>query len=132
MKEAFKHAVRLKLEGSGHLEPIFSHVFDIPERVQDYDEHFFVVYNHRKEQFEIHSLDYPKGNTHSCTVGKQLDSRALEHIYNNDIRVHGREIFKRIEESEERARAAAEREQKNWFHSIAQEMQPYFAKHAWH
>jgi hypothetical protein len=132
MKSNFKHEVMLRTEKRPYLYPIFSHVYDIPRRVNDYDTSFFVVFNKSNQRYEIHSLDYPGDNTHSLTVPyDELDIRTLQHIYENDIRVHGAEIFKRLEWQEEKARIRKEREAKNFTRDFAKEFQSEFAKDAW-
>jgi hypothetical protein len=132
MKSNFKHEVMLRTEKRPYLYPIFSHVYDIPRRVNDYDPSFFVVFNKSNQRYEIHSLDYPGDNTHSLTVPyDELDIRTLEHIYSNDIRVHGAEIFRRLEWQEEKARIRKEKEAKDFNREFAKEFQSEFAKDAW-
>jgi hypothetical protein len=122
----------LRTEKRTSLYPIFSHVYDIPRRVYDYDPSFFVVFNKHNQKYEVHSLDYPGNDTISCTIPyPELDVRTLEYIYNNDIRVHGKEIFHRVERAEAKARIRAERERKNFDVDFAKEHQSAFAKDAW-
>lgn len=132
MKANYRHQVHLIIEKRPYLYPIFEHVLDIPRRVFHYDDSFFVVFNKQNQRYEIHSLDYPEGNTISCTIPfNELDERTMEHIWYNDIRVHGKEIFRRLEQSEERARIRAEREQKQLARDFAIEHRSEFAKDAW-
>jgi hypothetical protein len=49
----------------------------------------------------------------------------------NDLRVHGEEIFKRIDRAEEKARIREERDRKNFDTAFAKEFQSAFAKDAW-
>jgi hypothetical protein len=128
----YEHEVRVRTEKRPYLFPIFSHIYDIPRRVRDYDPSFFVVFNKNNQKYEVHSLDYPGDNTLSLTVPyEELDIRTLHHIYKNDIRVHGDEIFKRLELQEEKARIRKERETKNFTRDFAIEHQNAFAKDAW-
>lgn len=132
MKEKFQQEVLQRTERRPYLIPIFSHVHDIPRRVHQYDESFFVVFNKHNQKYEIHSLDYQGDNTISCTIPyDELDSRTLDHLWENDIRVHGTEIFKRIEIAEEKARIRKERDRKNFDMDFAKEHQSAFAKDAW-
>jgi hypothetical protein len=129
---AFEQKINEKIGHLPHLVPIISHVFDMPRRIKEYDSSFFVVFNKNRQKYEVHSLDYPMDDTLSCTVPyDELDERALHHIYDNDIRVHGDEIFRRIERSERLAEQRQERERKNWIQSLAKETQSMFAKDAW-
>lgn len=132
MKANFEHAVRVKIERRPYLIPMFTHPLDIPKRLNDYDDSFFVVYNKNSNKYEVHSLDYPEGDTVTLTVQhSELDERTMQDIWMNDIRVHGREIFRRLERSEERARIRAEKEQKELAREFAKEFQGEFAKDAW-
>ena len=132
MKSNYQHEVRVRMEKNPYLLPIFSQVHDIPRRVYDYDPSFFVVFNKKKQKYEIHSLDYPANDTLSCTIPyDELDSRTLDHIWKNDIRVHGKEIFRRLERAEEKARIRKERERKEFDIAFAKEHQSAFAKDAW-
>lgn len=132
MKASYEHEVQVRIEKRSYLIPVFSHVFDIPRRVYEYDPSFFVVFNRNNQKYEIHSLDYPENDTHSCTIPyEELDQRALDHLWTNDIRVHGTEIFKRLELAEEKARIRAERNRKNFDIDFAKEHQSAFAKDAW-
>jgi uncharacterized protein YheU (UPF0270 family) len=132
MRTSFQHEVTLRTEKRSYLIPIFSHVYDIPKRVNEYDESFFVVFNKNNQKYEIHSLDYPGDSTISCTIPyEELDSRTLDHLWENDIRVHGTEIFKRIELAEEKMRIRKDRERKKFDIDFAKEHQSAFAKDAW-
>ena len=129
---SYQHEVLLRTEKRPYLIPIFSHACDIPRRVKEYDASFFVVFNKHNQKYEIHSLEYPGDNTLSCTIPyEELDERTLEHIYNNDIRVHGREIFRRLELAEEREMKRKEREEKHFRRDFAIEHKSAFAKDAW-
>lgn len=120
---------RLSLKPFLHL--IEQSVYNIPERVNEYDEDMFVVFNAARQTYELHSIQYP-GETFQLTFPhSELDIRAIRHIWKNDIGVHGQGIFKRIEQGEERNKKAKEREFKNWVHDVASETKSMFAKDAW-
>jgi hypothetical protein len=132
LKSNYQHEVRVRTEKRPYLLPIFSHIYDIPRRVRDYDPSFFVVFNKNNQKYEIHSTDYPGDDTLSLTIPyEELDARTLDHLWMNDIRVHGADIFKRLERQEEKARIRAERERKNFDRDFAMEHQSAFAKDAW-
>lgn len=132
MKGSYQHEVRARTETRPYLIPLFSHIYDIPRRVYDYDASFFMVFNKNNQKYEIHSLDYPGNDTLSCTIPyEELDGRTLEHLWMNDIRVHGDEIFKRLDLAEEKARIRKERDRKNFDIDFAKEHQSAFAKDAW-
>lgn len=132
MKSNYRHQVELITEKKRNLVPIFTHNHDIPRRVYDYDPSFFVAFNKNNQKYEIHSLDYPANDTLSCTIPyENLDERTMEHLWMNDIRVHGKEIFRRLEWAEEKAKIRAERERKKFDEDFAKEHQSAFAKDAW-
>lgn len=132
MKANYRHEVELKIQSRPNLIPIFSQALNIPERVYEYDHNFFVCFNKRNQKFEIHSLEYPEGDTISVTIPyPELDARAIEHIRYNDIRVHGSEIFKRLERAEQREERRKERDRRNFTRDFASEYRSEFAKSAW-
>lgn len=132
MKASYKHEVRRRTERRPYLFPIFDDIYGIAERIHDYDRSFFVVFNKNNQKYEIHSLDYPGNDTHSLTIREDaLDQRAMRHLWENDLRVHGAEIFRRVEISEEKARIREARARKNFDIDFAKEHQSLFAKDAW-
>jgi hypothetical protein len=132
MKQRFKEEVMRRIEKRPYLHPVFSHIYDIPRRVNQYDPSFFIVFNQRNQKYEVHSLDYPGDNTISCTIPhEELDERTLHHIWLNDIRVHGKEIFRRLEWAEQKREMKKEKELQNFTRDFAKEHQNAFAKDAW-
>jgi hypothetical protein len=126
----YKQEIRLKMEGQHHLHPLFSSVYNIPERLYEYNNALFVCFNSETQRYELHSLEQPVSFA-AVLPYKDLDARSLRWIWNNDIRVHGKAIFERIEKSEEQAEKQKKREFHNWAESVAKETQSLFAKDAW-
>lgn len=114
-----------------HLRPMFGSVHSTPEAIYEYDNSFFVVFNTHTGGYEIHSLNhYPE--THALDLPfAELDRRSLRHVWRNDLRVHGWNIFRRIEEGESRAEKRKERNLQNWVQSVASETKSMFAHDAW-
>lgn len=132
MKANYRHAVETKVQSRPNLIPIFSQALNIPELVHEYDNNFFVCFNKRNQKYEIHSLEYPEGQTISVTIPyPELDARTIDHIRYNDIRVRGDEIFRRLEEADEREARRKERERRNFTRDFAAEYRSEFAKSAW-
>lgn len=120
---------RLKDRPFSHL--VETNVYDIPKRIEEYDADMFVVFNSLKQKYELHSLQYP-GDTFQTTFPfNELDARALRHVWENDLSVHGKEIFKRIERDESKAKKDKDRDMKNWIQAVASETKSMFAKDAW-
>lgn len=131
MNQAFQNDVKTRLQGRYHLIPLFSHVHDIPQRLYEYDPNLFCVYNTNTGKYEIHSLNHFP-DTHALNVPYgELDVRALRYLWRNDLRVHGRDIFRRIDAGEAAAENRKKREWKNWVEDVAKETQSMFAKDAW-
>jgi hypothetical protein len=131
LSKEFKDEVMRRIRNQKNLIPIFENVYDIPQRLNEYDSTMFVVYNHKKEQFEVHSLEN-KGNTHCFNVeNNRLDIRVLYRLYENDLRVHGKDIFRRIEQGEEKLRKQRDKEYRNFVRDFADEAQSMFAHDAW-
>lgn len=127
----YKNEIEERLRGKHHLKPVFTSVYSIPERLKEYDPLFFIVFNTKRQKYEVHSLENPF-NTFCLTLPfDQLDVRTLRHVWRNDIRAHGKAIFKRIEEDELRAELQQKRQFKNWVEDVAKETRPLMAKSAW-
>lgn len=130
MNADFKREVTLKIDHQSHLLPLFGSVFNIPDRLFEYNPQLFICFNTDTQRYELHSLEQPVSFA-AVLPYKDLDARSLRWIWINDIRVHGRAIFDRIEQSEERAKKRQDREFHNWVESVGKETQSLFAKDAW-
>lgn len=131
MKISKRNEIDNRLNNKRHLLVLEGSTNYIPERIEEYDKDMFVVFNTINQKYEIHSIQYP-GDTYQMTVPfDELDNRILKHVWQNDISVHGKEIFKRIEQGEEKAKKSKDREFKNWVQGVASETKSMFAKDAW-
>lgn len=131
MKASKRHEINYRLEGKPFLHLLEGSVYNIPERVEEYDKDMFVVFNVAKQKYEIHSVQFP-GDTYQMTVPfDQLDSRIIKHIWQNDISVHGKAIFRRLDRAEEQWKKGKDRKFKNWVQDVASETKSMFAHDAW-
>lgn len=132
-REIEKNKIRDMLSGRGkeHLTPVFSSTLNVPERVKEYDDTLFLVYNNHNKRFEIHATDsFP--TTYNATLPyKSLDARTIRYIKKNDIRLHGDSIHREIEEQEKQAEKERERDAARFRQDFAKEFQGEFAKDAW-
>lgn len=126
----FKREVRHKLEGQTHLLPLFGSVYNIPERLFEYNPSLFICFNADTQRYELHSIDQEMSFA-AVLPYRDLDARTLRWVWMNDIRVHGTAIFDRIQKNEEKAERQREREFSNWVQSIGRETASLFAKDAW-
>lgn len=126
----YQREVLEKIQYRPRLIALFDHVMNIPQRLYEYSPRLFVCFNRQSQRYEIHSLD--QDDSYCATLPyKDLDARALRWLQKNDIRIHGREIFDRIEKSEAAFHKRKEREFKNWVEDVASETQTMIAKDAW-
>lgn len=130
MKSKKRQRIEVAICRKPHLFLVEQDVQDISRRVSEYDEDMFVVFNADKQKYELHSLE--SHETYQMTFPfKELDARALRHIWENDIRVHGRSIFRNVERSEDEFKKRKDRDYRNWVRDVAAETQNMFAKDAW-
>lgn len=131
MDSKFQRDVLEKIQYRPRLIPLFDHALDIPQRIYDYHPSLFVCFNRVTQTYELHSLDQEGDSYCMALPYKELDARSLRWIWQNDIRVHGKNIFRRIDKSEEDFKASKDREHRNWVRDIAGETRSLFAKDAW-
>lgn len=130
-KATERHNIQVLLADRPHLTPVFSSTHHIPERVKEYDDELFMVFNNRNSRFEIHTK-YGGESTYNATVPyKALDERTMRWLWRNDIRVHGRGIHDRLLREEEQHNKRKEKESREYTKDFAREFQSEFAKDAW-
>lgn len=134
MDERFKHEVEtiLRWRNLNHLKPMYTNLYHIPERVYEYNKNLFVVFNTWDQKYEIHSIEQgPKMNSRQVQLEfDDLDCRALQYIWENDLRVHGQAIFDRLDKEEEDFKKRKDRQYRSDVNAIARETRHIFAKAA--
>lgn len=123
-------AVRDKVRDKPRLTPVFQTTLNIPERLHETNPRLFIVYNNISNRFELHSLDQDVSFCADLPY-RALDSRTLRWIWQNDIRVHGKELMRRFDEQEAKKEQSEKREFSNWVESVGKETRSLFAKDAW-
>jgi hypothetical protein len=110
---------------------INDNVYNIPQRLKDYDSRFFVVRNHKKQKYEVHYEDN-KTSSYCFTVPyNELDVRTIYYLQENDVARLGKEVFNPIHESDERLE---QNKQKNWnkyIDKVARESHSLFKQAYW-
>ena len=120
------------LHGKPHLRLVETNAYRIPERIQEHDPNLFVVFNTKRQRFEIHTLANKDGQTFGFMYPHDvLDARALFLVRKYNFHLRGRKLINEIEEQQERFERQIERQRRNELHGIAEEMYPYFRKIAW-
>jgi hypothetical protein len=130
-KEGKKHQIQLLVNDRPHLTPLFTSTLNIPERVHEYSDELFLVYNNESGRFELHSIDESPTTYNATLPYRSLDARTIRYIRKNDIRVHGDAIFKRIDQQEVKVKQAQEKDMARFTQDFAKEFQSEFAKDAW-
>lgn len=130
---AFENDVLLRLQGKHHLQPVFSGGgYGMGSRIREYDPALFIVWNTKRQRYEVHSLNHPVGSTYAATVPyTRLDARLEEVIRRGDLRIRGKAVFQEINDHNERLERGAERSRLNDLMGIAEEMHPYFKPLGW-
>lgn len=124
-------AIMDRLEGKPYLIPLYTNLYRIPERLAEYDERLFIVRNVQAQRYEVHALDN-EGDTFAMVVPyKALDARIIERVKRSDIRMRGKDIFREIDEENEKLERSARRQRTNEIDAQAREMHPYFRKLGW-
>lgn len=127
----FERQVLEKIQYRPRLIPMMDHTLNIPQRLYDYHPSLFMCFNTHTQRYELHSLDQEGDSFCATSPYKDLDARTLRWVWKNDIRVHGKDIFLRIEKSQEDYKKRKDREHKNWIEDVGKETQSLFAKDAW-
>lgn len=113
-----------------HYKVLFEHgVYNIPQRLKEYDESFFVVYNTKSKKFEVHSTDN-LFSTYCFTVPfNELDSRTIDLVKKNDTKNKGpQDIEREINRHNEKIEEKKDKDFKNWIEDVAKETHSAFKK----
>lgn len=104
-------------------------VYEIPKRLKEYDESFFIVRNHKTKKFEVHSTDNIFSSYCFTVPFDELDQRTIDIVIKNDTKNKGaREIEREIDEHNEKLEKSKEKDFKNWAESVAKETYSAFKK----
>lgn len=111
---------------------IKSSVHNIPERLADYDDSFFVVWNNMSGKYEVHSRDNGDGSTYCMTIPyKELDARTLELVKKCDTKHRSvATMADEIDKSNKDLEDQAKRDHKNLVEDIGLEYRKEFQKAA--
>jgi len=136
---AFQREVGARVFARPYLIPIFDHVLDIPRRLREINPSYYVAFNviriiqkaqglHYKEWtpvpdgvtpryngwYEVHKLTAPPWlSAGVCIPFGTLDARALRYVWERDTEYHGAEVFRRLDEANERRAASLARKRRN-------------------
>ena len=90
--------------------PVVSHAMDIPERIRELDEGYFVMFNVKTQRFEIWHRGSGEGLLECVLPYDALDERAVRHIRQHRIE----RMEQLIREMEEHNARLEEEARKKW------------------
>ena len=96
--------------------PVVSHVMDIPSRLKELDDGYFVMFNVRLQKFEIWHRDMGDGVLECVLPYEELDDRTIRHV--REHRTERMEAL--VREIEKHNRRLEERAQREWLENGAQ------------
>lgn len=104
-------------------------VYEIPQRLKEYDDSFFVVFNNNNGRFEVHSTDN-LFHTYCMTVPyEELDSRTINLVKANDTKNKGAyEIEKELNAHNAKVEVQKEKAKNKWIDDVARETYSAFKK----
>lgn len=120
----------LRWRNQWNLIPMWTNVFYMPERIYEYNPTLFVCWNKLSQKYEIHStVGGPNVSSREAVLDfEELDVRTLYYLWERDIRVHGMNIFRRIEESQRRAEERRRKAFERHVQAVARETRNIFRK----
>lgn len=90
--------IKSKISNKPWLILIQNDVYNVAERLNKYDNNIFVLYNKKKNKFEIHTIDNKDGLTHCITSPYNcLDYRIINKVISGDNKKKGKLFFEDIE-----------------------------------
>ena len=103
--------------------PVVSHAMDIPERLKELDEGYFVMLNRRTQKFEVWHRGDGEGTLECVLPYEALDERAVRHV-----REHRIERMEQLAREIEEHHARLEEEvKKKWLEDAAARTREAFA-----
>lgn len=106
-----------------------SHANSVPQNLRRYDNDLFILYNFRKDKYEVHSLDNKGTETYCFTVPHaELDDRTIQIAIRGDMKGYGNKFLSQTLMEEEKLIAKQEKERKEFTRDFAREYQSLFKK----
>lgn len=108
-----KSIIRGMLNDRNYLIPIFNSAYNIPQMVKGYDKDLFIVFNNKRERYELHSIAsyFPSirgWTTYLMVLGTELDMRVIDKIYMNDFQKHGKHMLQEIDDHNDMIKESSE------------------------
>lgn len=107
-----------------------TNVFNIPERLREIDSGYFVVFNSKRNKFEVHN-ETNIGNSYCFTVPfDKLDCRTITHCRKTLVGGYGDKIYAEMEKNNRKIQESRHRAFKNEMEARAKYTRPLFRKTA--
>lgn len=112
-----------------HLIMYETSVCNIPERLDEYDSSFFLVYNLKESKFEVHSLDN-QGNSYCFAIPyDEVDARVLSMVERNDLKKKSlNAIIREMDKKNDDLERHNERKRREYIRDAAVDMRSSFKK----
>lgn len=109
-------------------ETLITSTYDIPERLKEIDDGYFVVRNHKSEQFEVHNSKQ-QGNTLALNIPyHELDERTIQ-LVKSTSREYFQNIFNEIERNNEKLEETKKRQRNELTATVLKDMHHYVTQH---
>lgn len=104
-------------------------VQDIPQRLKEYDESFFIVFDKIKGKFEVHSTDNLFSSYCFTVPYDTLDKRTIDIAMKNDTNKRSAlDIEREIDDNNRRIEKRKQRDLDNWIEDVTKETYSDFKK----
>jgi hypothetical protein len=105
-----------------------SNVFNIPERIKEIDDGYFIVFNHKTKSYELHHREDPFNTLQIVFPFTELDSRAIDFVRETSVQ-RARLVEKELEEQAERERVSIEKTQEHIKEEICKDVFKWCERH---
>ena len=109
-------------------ETVKTSALNIPERLKQIDKGYFLVFNHRSKEFEVHHREQ-RDNTFCLNIPyKELDVRTLELVKRTRME-YAKQIFKEMEENNLKIEREADKKRNEYSKEVLTDIHKYVTRH---
>ena len=123
--------IKARIADKPNLIPVYSNVYNIPERLNRMDKSIFVVFNTYEQRYEIHCLNNIGDTFAFITPFGDLDSRTEEYYHRTNLRTRGMAIIREMDEKNEAHRRRKKKKSYDRTTDLGKELYPHVKKMAY-
>jgi hypothetical protein len=98
------YSIRETLIKKPYLTEVKTNVYKIPERLKDYDDSIYILWNKLRKKYELHSTDNKWGGTYCFDIPfNELDDRTIKLVIMGDMAIRPKEWAIEVEEKLEKS-----------------------------